>query len=421
MDHFVNIKIVHENPLVDEYSFELVVQKLEKEISIESIQPFQQSLNENNMLIPPLEKIFDGSKSIEEFIQIGDEFLKYFIYLCKLKQNEKILEVGCGIGRMAIPLTKYLNKAGHYEGFDIVADGINWCRENITTKYPNFNFRLADVFNKFYNPKGRKSPSGYEFPYENESFDFVFLTSVFTHMLPDGIENYMREIYRVLKKNGRCLITFFLLNDESRNLIQIGESDLDFKYPFKDKKIEYLSIHPNNPEVAVAYEEVFIRDLYQHVKLEIQEPILWGSWCGRLQFLSFQDIIIAYKDRQKVPSKNYGGHVDLIEPSNPTLDSNIHMSGWAADLENMVPAESVVLVSNGKRLSVSPLMKLHREDVAQAYSQPILTLSGWEVTFNASILGKGRHRLEFYAKLKKNQLKRLLYKTKKYFEIEIID
>jgi len=137
---------------------------------------------------------------------------------------------------MAIPLTKYLNKASHYEGFDIVADGINWCRENITTKYPNFNFRLADVFNKFYNPKGRKSPSDYEFPYENESFDFVFLTSVFTHMLPDGIENYMREIYRVLKKNGRCLITFFLLNDESRNLIQIEESDLDFKYPFKDKK-----------------------------------------------------------------------------------------------------------------------------------------------------------------------------------------
>jgi len=173
--------------------------------------------------------------------------------------------------------------------------------------------------------------------------------------------------------------------------------------------------------VAVAYEEVYIRDLYQRVKLEIQEPILWGSWCGRLQFLSGQDIIIAYKDRQKVPSKNYGGHVDLIEPSNPTLDSNIHMSGWAADLENMVPAESVVLVSNGKRLPVSPLMKLHREDVAQAYSRPILTLTGWEVTFNASILGKGRHRLEFYAKLKKNQLKRLLYKTKKYFEIEIID
>jgi len=79
-DRFVNIKIVHENPLVDEYSFELVVQKLEKEISKESIQPFQQSLNGNNMLIPPLEKIFDGSKSIEEFIQIGDEFLKYFIY-----------------------------------------------------------------------------------------------------------------------------------------------------------------------------------------------------------------------------------------------------------------------------------------------------------------------------------------------------
>lgn len=81
--------------------------------------------------------------------------------------------------------------------------------KNITPKYPNFNFQLADIYNKMYNPQGKYKASDYKFPYANETFDFVFLTSVFTHLLPQDMERYLSEIARVLKKNGRCFITFF--------------------------------------------------------------------------------------------------------------------------------------------------------------------------------------------------------------------
>jgi ubiquinone/menaquinone biosynthesis C-methylase UbiE len=227
-----------------------------------------------------------------DFKKIGEEFLQYFIEFGGIKPNERVLDVGCGIGGMAVPLTRYLDKGGSYEGFDIVADGINWCRKKITSKYPNFHFQLADVFNKNYNPKGRHKASEYKFPYENESFDFVFLKSVFTHMLPQDMENYLCEITRVLKRDGRCFITFFLLNKEALQLINAGKSTLDFKYEFG----EFRTIDTNTPEAAVCYDEIYVLGLYEKYGLKIKQPIRHGNWCGRSNFLNGQDIIIASRE-----------------------------------------------------------------------------------------------------------------------------
>jgi ubiquinone/menaquinone biosynthesis C-methylase UbiE len=241
-------------------------------------------------LMPPASaRAFVGGGNFRE---IGEEFLQYFIRLACLKPNENVLDVGCGIGRMAIPLTKYLNENGSYEGFDIVSRSVDWLRKNITPKYPNFHFQLADIFNKEYNPKGRYSASEYKFPYENESFDFVFLTSVFTHMLPQDMKNYFYEIARVLKKQGKCLITFFLLNDEARKLIDAKKSKLDFKYVFGG----YRTTNKSVPEAAIAYDEQMVRVLFEKHGLRIKEPIHYGSYCGRQNFLSYQDIIIASKE-----------------------------------------------------------------------------------------------------------------------------
>lgn len=239
-------------------------------------------------LTPAKGEIFVGGGDFEK---IGEEFLQYFIELGELKPNERVLDVGCGIGRMAIPLTKYLDKKGSYEGFDIVAKGINWCRKKITPKYPNFHFQLVDVLNKSYNPNGKYKASEYKFSYEDKSFDFIFLTSVFTHMLPQDMKNYFYEVTRVLKRSGRCLITFFLLNTESIKLIDEKLTTLDLKYNVEG----YRTTNKNTPESAVAYDERFIRRLYEKYRLNIAEPIHYGSWCGRENFLSYQDIVIAVK------------------------------------------------------------------------------------------------------------------------------
>ena len=240
-----------------------------------------------DMLTPPRRMAF--FVGVGDYKKIREEFLRYFIELGSLKPNETVLDVGSSIGRMAAPLTKYLDKYGSYEGFDIVKEGVDWCKREMSHRYPNFHFQLADVFNKNYNPEGEYGAAEYRFPYKSKSFDFVFLTSVFTHMLPHDIENYISEIARVLRKDGRCLITFFLLNKESLKHIETKKSTLDLKFVFD----EYRTIDKNTPEAAIAYEEQFIRGLCGKCGLNIQEPVYYGYWSGRKDFLSCQDIIIA--------------------------------------------------------------------------------------------------------------------------------
>ena len=227
-----------------------------------------------------------------DFREIGTEFLHYFVTFGGLKPNEKVLEVGCGIGRMAVPLMDYLKDGGCYDGFDIIPQCIRWCRKQITPRASNFRFQLADIYNYGYNPMGKYKAAEYVFPYENNSFDFVFLTSVFTHMMPQDMEHYFSQISRVLKPGGRCIITFFLLNDESLACINAGSSSLDFKHEKKGYRINNQYI----PEEAVAYNEKYILELYPKNKMKITPPVLYGSWCGRKHFLSYQDIILAAKE-----------------------------------------------------------------------------------------------------------------------------
>lgn len=245
-------------------------------------------LGRRNPLTPPKGKVFFGGG---DFDRVGEEYFRYFIELGDLKPDERVLDVGCGIGRMAVPLTRYLSDRGSYEGFDVFPKGIGWCQENITPKYPNFRFRVADIKNKEYNPGGRFAASGYEFPYADSSFDFVLLTSVFTHLLPDEVENYLSEIKRVLAPGGRCLASFFLLNEDSLDSIRSGTSTIDFRHDFGGYRIK----DRETPEAAIAYPEDYVRNLYAERDLAIVEPVHYGAWPGRRDFLSYQDIVVALR------------------------------------------------------------------------------------------------------------------------------
>jgi SAM-dependent methyltransferase len=226
-----------------------------------------------------------------DFKGVGETFVRYLIELCQLQPHETILDVGCGCGRMAIPLIRYLNDKGSYEGFDTDAKAVQWCTHHITPKRPRFHFQVSDVHSRWYNPRGTHQASEYKFPYGDKTFDCVFLTSVFTHLLPEGVENYLSEVSRVMNDGGRCLITLFLLNGESLPLVKNGAGGLDFSHD----RGAYRIADPDVPERAVAYDESFVRKLYGKCGLHIQEPIRYGSWCGRSRSFDYQDIIVASK------------------------------------------------------------------------------------------------------------------------------
>ena len=227
---------------------------------------------------------------INQYRLSAKEFLGYLRDLGGLRKNHNVLDVGCGIGQLATVLAEYLDKKSKYEGFDIDNKMINWCQKNISSRYSNFRFRYADIFNTYYNQKGGQNAAQYRFPYSDESFELVIVKSVFTHMFPKDIENYFSEIARVLKKGGKCLMTFFLLNRESQTLIENKRSRLDFKYFFRD----YWSAISTS-ENAIAYKEKYVLNLLQKHGLFSADSIYYGYWCERRDFLDFQDIIIVSK------------------------------------------------------------------------------------------------------------------------------
>jgi SAM-dependent methyltransferase len=252
-------------------------------------------------LAPPEELNFVGTGG---FQAVGQEFLRYFIEHAGLRPLERVLDVGCGIGRMAIPLTQYLGAEGSYDGFDVVPAGIKWCRAKITPRFPNFRFRLAAVYNEHYAPNAATLARGFRFPYPGASFDLALLTSVFTHMLPADLENYAFEIARVLKPRGRCLVTFFLLNPESQALLERGRGTLAF--PPRPPGSPCSFLNPRVPEEAVAYDEACVFRTLAANGLEPNQPVHYGSWCGRPAYLSYQDLVVVHKTRSLTLGQRLG-------------------------------------------------------------------------------------------------------------------
>lgn len=240
---------------------------------------------------PPAEELIlpHGGGDFEE---IGREFLGYFVDLGGLRRSHDVLDIGCGIGRMAVPLTTYLKKGARYEGFDVIASGVYWCQDNITPRHRNFRFQRADIFSHSYNPEGSVKASEYRFPYPDESFDFAFATSVFTHMLPDDLDNYLAESSRVLRPGGTLLATWFLIDDLAKKLLDRGKSTLAFSYVGP-----HWTIDPDKPTEAVAYRDEWVMDLYRRHGLEPTGAAHRGEWSGRDQYVSYQDIIVAQRRR----------------------------------------------------------------------------------------------------------------------------
>src|SRR5262249_22985784 len=150
------------------------------------------------------------------------------------------------------------------------------CQQHITPAFPHFQFTHADVFHPAYNPRGRIPGRDCIFPCKDASFDFVFLTSVFTHLLPAEVARYLGQVQRVLRPGGRLLATFFLLNRETRAFM-LQERSL---YCFDRPGPGFWAASTHCPEAAVAYEEVDIRRMLGDSGLRVCEPVYHGSWAG---------------------------------------------------------------------------------------------------------------------------------------------
>jgi SAM-dependent methyltransferase len=230
-------------------------------------------------MIPPQERIFVGGG---DFLEVGTHYLNLFKKF-GLKPHHRVLDIGCGIGRMAVPMTQYLDAAGRYDGFDIREDGVQWCRERISTQYPSFRFEHTPLRNSMYLPDSAQDASGFRFPYPSGSFDFAIATSVFTHLQEPVVCRYLDEINRVLKPRGRIAATFFLFAQDSRPHATREENGLHFPHHCGHYRVQLQ----DNPDAAIAYQESWVTAQFERRGLQVRWPISY----------EFQDVIVAEKHR----------------------------------------------------------------------------------------------------------------------------
>lgn len=243
-------------------------------------------LRHGERLLPPRALRFVGRG---EFTAIGEEYRQHFLAIGGLQPDERVLDIGCGVGRMALPLTGYLR--GSYEGFDIVPEGIHWCRRNVTPDHPAFRFHHVDLYNGTYNPAGRLRAETFRFPFAEEQFNFAFATSVFSHLQPPALENYLRETARVLDPGGRFLFTGFLLDGQSRDAIRREITTIRFR-PFGEN---HWVADPDVPENAVAQDRDYLVRQLEEAGLRLV-AVHEGSWRGQ-EGLSFQDLLLVARQR----------------------------------------------------------------------------------------------------------------------------
>jgi SAM-dependent methyltransferase len=249
-------------------------------------QAIEALLADETLPVPPSDRAFVGDGP---FVQIGAEFLRWFAELGDLRPDERVLDLGCGIGRMALPLTRYLD-GGRYLGLDVVADGIEWCRANIGARHPAFRFAHLDLHHPIYNPNGRERTADVRLPLPDASVDFAFMTSVLTHLPSAEVAAYAREIRRVLAPAGRLFATAFLLNPPARAALVAGRSALPFTVDDATREVE---LHADHPGAAVAFDEDFLLATFLRAGLRRRRPAVYGRWSGRDHSgRSFQDICV---------------------------------------------------------------------------------------------------------------------------------
>jgi SAM-dependent methyltransferase len=110
-----------------------------------------------------------------------------------LHSASHMLDIGCGCGRIAIPLTQDLGPNGSYTGLELSSPLVDWCSAHITPRYPNFRFVHCDLKNPLYNPEGRGDSLTYALPFDDGAFDLIVATSVFTHLLPEIATHYLQQ------------------------------------------------------------------------------------------------------------------------------------------------------------------------------------------------------------------------------------
>jgi SAM-dependent methyltransferase len=236
--------------------------------------------------LPPLRLRFVGDG---DFVGVGGQLAGLVLEKGGVHEGSRLLDIGCGVGRVALPLARRVPRNVVYEGFDVVRGAVRWCRRRISRTNPNFRFRHVSVRNSEYSLRGTPAAK-FRFPFPEATFDCAFAFSVFTHLTFPEMRQYLRESHRVLEPGGRLIATFFLLNEESTPRLTLLPPR--YQFPVVDGPVRLTN--GANPGEGVAVDEAALLAEMDTAGFR-RHTVSRGQWSGHVGSPIFQDLVVCEK------------------------------------------------------------------------------------------------------------------------------
>lgn len=236
--------------------------------------------------LPPQSIIF-MDKDTESGIAAGKHRLKRLRSFGVRVPSGRVLDLGCGWGRMAYALAES-GFYGKYVGVDVLERRVNWLQTNFTPRDPRYRFHHIDVANDRYNPGGSVERIDLA-PLAAGPVNVALAYSVFTHLFEAQILDYLRQVHGMLVPNGAFVFTAFLMNDEARNLIDAGKSTHTLRFELND----HCRHDREDPLYCIGYEESWLLKQCEALGYSV-DRVIHGHWCGRARsgHPDYQDYIV---------------------------------------------------------------------------------------------------------------------------------
>jgi len=254
----------------------------------------------NIKMIPDYSHRRGGKVSYAEWGHVIGIFQTLLFFLIGDKKGVTILDIGCGTGLIGIASQPFVQESGKYIGMDVRKKEIDFCRTNF--QGPNYEFVHFDVHNARYANEQKESKKAWEL--EANSVDYLTALSVWTHMDEMDATFYLKEVARVLKNDGKAIITFFYLDDHYRSSLSIRKNGQGryhstrqqswvFDRKAHDSTQWFTPAWTKTPEDAIGVTEEGFKTLLKTAGLKVAQYYP-GNWKER-PGLYFQDVFVFEK------------------------------------------------------------------------------------------------------------------------------
>lgn len=158
--------------------------------------------------LPPVQFRMGGEhfRADEDFVSSALAEVDRLVSLAGLEKSSRLLDWGCGAGRLAIGIAERFERIGLYHGVDVQERLISWADRHLGN-HAGFEFTHVDISNARYNPSGESVQS---IPGQDANYDVFYAYSVFSHLNAEDCRRYMSEVARLLKPGGAAFITAFV-------------------------------------------------------------------------------------------------------------------------------------------------------------------------------------------------------------------